>query len=609
MASSAWRRVLTRECVHALGVALSAGGAVGLLSAASARLLWATDRETAWLALGAGVTVGAIAGLTLGWLRAKRIGVSGATIEVDHALGLADRLTSALTFDPREDEAFVAIARADSERVALKARARRAVRVRFGGWWLAWPVIVAIGVGVGVWIPAMTLLDRAAARERLRLVALEQERQAAAEDLQAAQQAILDDPDEAGSVSPEELRALEEIARELEQGAIAGDEGRALAAAALEEMAREREAIEQRAQDQIGEIASRVASSSSDGKRGGLAAELRDALARGDMAAAAEALKELEEPGGLSQEEMLELAREMEELAEALDGAMDDSDPDSTESKDQGAKELSQSLKEAAEEVNEQCEGGSEASESGQQGNSSNSSSGNSSTGGGQREGSASSGQQGRGQGQSPRGAPKGQAGKGTKQGERANADAVRRAREAMERLGQEQRGASEGGQRAKDLRGAAQRLMAGEADSSGEKRDTGAGPGGGRTGGGAGAGSQGMLTRDPVETPPSRIDDIDARSEAVENAGNARSFEWYNPNAREGRGTIDGRVAAERLREAAKSAERAIEDQTLPSKYSRLLREYYRRMPDAVKPAETGDEPAPPSDSAPASGETPKTP
>ncbi len=605
IASAAWRRVVARECVCALGVSLTAGAALGGFGAVCARLIWASDTGTAWVALGAGVGAGALAGLVVGWVRARRIGVSGATIEVDRALGFSDRLSSALTFDAREDEAFVALARADAERVARGAKARRAVRVRFGSWWGVWPVVVAAGLGVGLWVPAMTLFDSGAKQERLRLVALQQERQDAAKDVRAAREALLEAPEEAGAVSEEELRTLEEIERELERGNTGGEEARAIAAAALEEMAREREALERRAQEQVEEIASRVASSGGGGDRSGRAAELREAMARGDLAAAAEALEALEEPGAMSEEEMLELAREMEEIAKALEGTGEQDENASQDGADQGAKELSESLKEAAREVNEQCEGGGEAGESGKSGDSEKSSSGSASTGGGKRSGSASSGQQGEGGGQTPKGEPRGQAGQGKKGGERASSESVRRAREALERLGQEQQGASEAGQRAKDLRGAAKRLMAGEADESGEEMDTGVGAAGGQKGRGAGSGSQGMLTREPVEAPPVRTADVDARHEGVESAGKSRSFEWYNPNAREGRGTVDGRVAAERLREAAKSAERAIEDQTLPSKYSRLLREYYRRMPDAVKPSESESAPA---ETKPADDSTPKS-
>lgn len=623
IASSAWRRVLVRECVRTTGVFLFAGGAIGAGGALAARLLWASDSVTAWYALGAGVGAGAIAGLAIGWRRARRIGVSGAAIEVDHALRLSDRLTSALTFDPREDDAFVSLAQSDAERVAAGARTRRAIRVRFGGWWLAWPVIVGVGVGVGLWVPAVSLLDRAAERERLRQVALQQDRLEAAKDVEAARQALLGaSPEENSPVSPDDLRALEEIARELEQGDVAGDEGRALAAAALEDMAREREALEQRAQDQIDEIASRVAGASRDEQRGGKAGELRDALARGDMEAAAKALEALEEPGALSQDEMLEMARELEELADAIDAAGEGSEQSDAEQsgseqsggeqssgdgqQDQAAKELSKSLQEAANEVNEQCKGGGESGKSGKS-NGSQNSSGSKSTIGGPREGSASSGQQGKGDGKSPTSSPQGQAGPAGKGGERANRDAIRNARETLQRMGKQQSGAKKADQQVKNLRGAAQQLMGScdnPGDSSGSSQ-TKHGDGMSMSGQGAGNGSFGMLTRDPVERPFDRVDELDGRTEPVENAGSARSFEWYNPNTREGRGTIDRRVAAERLREAAKSAERAIEDQTVPSKYSRLLREYYRRMPDAVKPA--GD--APPAEAPPSEPEPKPTP
>lgn len=596
VAGAAWRRVLVRESVRALGITMSVGAACGVLGATATRLVWAGDSRTSWIVLGAGVGAGLVAGLALGWARARRIGVTGAAIEVDRALGLRDRITSSLTFGSSEDEAFVALALEDAERAASGARAGRAVRVRMGRWWGVWPAVTVAGVLVGLWVPAMTLLDPRAKAERMRQVALQEERDRAVEDVRAALEQLRGE-EESGAVTAEELRALEEIERELEKGVAAGEEGRAMAAAALEEMAREREELERRAQEQVDTIASRVASQGAQSENGDRAQELREALARGDMDAAAEALRALEEPGALTDEEMRELAREMEDLAEALESAQ--GEQGENESAGDGAKELSESLKEAANEVNEQSQGGGEASESGKKGESEKHSQGSTSPNSARQEGSASSGQQGEGEGKSPTQQPKGQAGQGSKAGEKASGDAVRRAQETMRKLGEQQQGATKQGQKAKDIRGVAQQLMEGDAEQAGQEEGQ-DGPGSrrqGDAGGGAGEGSNGLRMREPGEERPSNVQDVDARRGASEREGGARSFEWYNPNAREGRGTVDARVAAERLREAAKSAERAIEDQTLPSRYSKLLREYYRRMPDAVRgdaPASGGGESAP---------------
>ncbi len=573
--------MLVRESVRAWGASLSAGAVCGALGATATRLVWAGESRTAWVVLGAGLGAGLLSGGVIGWLRARRIGTAGAAIELDRALGLRDRISSSLTFGSSEDEAFVALAREDAERAASGARAGRAVRVRAGRWWGVWPAVTVAGVLAGLWVPAMTLLDPRAKSERLRQVALEQERDRAGEDIRAALERLKEEEEKGGGVSAEELRALEEIERELERGSAQGEEGRAMAAAALEEMARERESLERRAQEQVDTIAARVAAQGSGKEKGSRAESLREALARGDMEAAAEALKALEEPGALTNEEMLELAKEMEELAEALEGAEGEQGASGTGG--ESAKELSKSLKEAASEAKEQGGGGGESGESGKEGASERSSDGNSSPNSAQQKGSASSGQQGRGEGKSPSGQPRGQAGEGSQRGERASGEAVRQAREAMQKLGQQQKGAIKDGQRAKDLRGAAQRLMRGEADDAGEQSSGGSGRNG-EAGGGAGTGSNGLRMRPAGEEGGSRVEDVDARRGADDREGGARSFEWYNPNAREGRGTVDARVAAERLREAAKSAERAIEDQTLPSRYSKLLREYYRRMPDAVK-------------------------
>ena len=59
---------------------------------------------------------------------------------------------------------------------------------------------------------------------------------------------------------------------------------------------------------------------------------------------------------------------------------------------------------------------------------------------------------------------------------------------------------------------------------------------------------------------------------------------------------------SAERLREAAESAERAVEQQRVPPRYRRLVRDVFKRMKDRADapenaPAALGEDAAPPSE------------
>lgn len=56
---------------------------------------------------------------------------------------------------------------------------------------------------------------------------------------------------------------------------------------------------------------------------------------------------------------------------------------------------------------------------------------------------------------------------------------------------------------------------------------------------------------------------------------------EWYNPEGDPADGVERGEASAQRLREAAESAERAVEQQRVPPRYRRLVRDMYKRLQD----------------------------
>ncbi len=56
---------------------------------------------------------------------------------------------------------------------------------------------------------------------------------------------------------------------------------------------------------------------------------------------------------------------------------------------------------------------------------------------------------------------------------------------------------------------------------------------------------------------------------------------EWYNPEGDPADGVERGEASAQRLRDAAESAERAVEQQRVPPRYRRLVRDMYKRLQD----------------------------
>jgi hypothetical protein len=86
---------------------------------------------------------------------------------------------------------------------------------------------------------------------------------------------------------------------------------------------------------------------------------------------------------------------------------------------------------------------------------------------------------------------------------------------------------------------------------------------------------------------PPIRTEPIDARARTSERDGNAEQAqvvaEWLGRGDERrvpGSPLPDSAAVQNRLREAARSAEQAIGERTVPGRYDRILREYFRRLP-----------------------------
>ncbi|MEM7628258.1 MAG: hypothetical protein AAF356_02430 [Planctomycetota bacterium] len=125
-------------------------------------------------------------------------------------------------------------------------------------------------------------------------------------------------------------------------------------------------------------------------------------------------------------------------------------------------------------------------------------------------------------------------------------------------------------------------------------------------------AGDRDAIDRVPPQGPPRDassergFETFDARpGEATEGARESVVAEWFDdrpraPGDAAGPGTQRGDGASQRLREAARGAERAVEDQAVPRRYRDLVRSVFRRLEQQGPPAQQA-----PSSSPPPSGQS----
>lgn len=87
----------------------------------------------------------------------------------------------------------------------------------------------------------------------------------------------------------------------------------------------------------------------------------------------------------------------------------------------------------------------------------------------------------------------------------------------------------------------------------------------------------------------------VDARSAPI-NPGQERVIaEWLSRGPREATAAKSNEVAGA-LRDAAQSAERALEDRTVPSRFDSVIRRYFQRLPSDLGVPATNPAPAKPA-------------
>lgn len=159
----------------------------------------------------------------------------------------------------------------------------------------------------------------------------------------------------------------------------------------------------------------------------------------------------------------------------------------------------------------------------------------------------------------------------------------------------------------AKERPDLAERLANQRGEEQGPPQDLAQGPAGGPRGeeqpmGGGGdadgrrtqgGGPDGGLAPDDTAPPtgqvygPARTEVVDARGTGAKRPGMSGQRdqvvgEWLAPPT-PGSARATGPTAEDRMRQAAKSAQQAVDDRAIPSRYDRLVQRYFRRLPEKV--------------------------
>lgn len=265
--------------------------------------------------MGAAALLGVAVGL------ARRVSPESAAGVVDDALDLRDRLRSAIELASTpggEDETFVALSVAESERVAPGARATRAIPLRWEWTWGACAATLALAVTLAVALPRREAGVGGAGIERVTLAQREQAADSLAQAAQLVREIAVEETalDDAGS---DELDAIESLEAELSEGRGDPEEALTESADALERLADE---MERRAEQQELERDEfeRLAQDLDTGSADPDVQRLADAVRSADLEQAREAARDLMSASDLATPEQRErLARDLETLARQLE--------------------------------------------------------------------------------------------------------------------------------------------------------------------------------------------------------------------------------------------------------------------------------------------------
>ncbi len=321
-ARRAARRALLRDTARRSGRALLIGAGAALVLILADRLAGGLV-SWPWLL---GLPVGACLAGAVAWSVVRRPGLIEAAAEVDGALRLKDRLSSALAFRGPAgvpDAAFAEWAVRDGAAAAASARLDKAIPVRLDWTWMAWPVVAAAGLAGALFVPSLrwsapaaTTVARTEARTRAAAI-VEEAAQTARDVLEA----------ETGDLAtPEELRVIEDLRAQLDRGVTDPDSAIVQAASQLEDLSRRLAAESEQRRLEQEALSRRLASGTPDETEGEAAPEggsatdaLEEALRAGDVNAAREAAEALaQEAPTWTPEQRDAFTRDLERLAGRL---------------------------------------------------------------------------------------------------------------------------------------------------------------------------------------------------------------------------------------------------------------------------------------------------
>jgi hypothetical protein len=315
---TAQRRLFLAALVECAGRWLTWGAAGSLLLVGISRVL--PMPVPMWTLIAAPLAAGAAVG-GLAALRRRGTNLSAA-MEVDRTLGLKDRIGTATDIESRGNtsDPFVGLAISEAETASASADVRKAVPVRAGNLWIAWPALATMAAAIAVWVPVWDIVGARHQREREEAIL----RQRVQEQIAAATVPTKPKPD--ATLEParhreqtESDRVLDEVRKELESGAATPQAAAERAAREFDKMAAAREqaaTASEKARERVDQAVGELKNDADAGEKD--TSDIARALRSGDLAEASKAAQELLNSDDGNNADRAKAAEEMSKLAEDL---------------------------------------------------------------------------------------------------------------------------------------------------------------------------------------------------------------------------------------------------------------------------------------------------
>lgn len=246
------------------------------------------------------------------WTWLLRVRLLEAAVRADEALGLKERLSTALVIPAPRSLAEAAVLE-DAAEHARAIHPARAFPMRLGRPLVRASAAVAVLAGLWLWMPQMNLLAKASQpKPGTPQAAVEAHKEAVAQLEDMAKELAQTDKVEKSQVSQKLERDLSALAKQIKDQKLTGEQ----AAAKMEKLG---EKIAQR-RDEVEKLLEKAASMQSRGE-GRNTSQVAKALQKGDFAKAAKALEELKkqlQSSQMSQEQKEALSKEIKQMSEQL---------------------------------------------------------------------------------------------------------------------------------------------------------------------------------------------------------------------------------------------------------------------------------------------------